>query len=420
MRTTKPITVASIKTMQKGDVIQDPILKGFGARRRSKTISFFVKTLIHRKQRWITIGSVPAWTPERARQRASEILRNIDTFAQENPPPSVASQQALTFEDAFEQFARSHGPHIKASTLAEYRRITNRVIVPYFKGKPLKDITRADCKALHTSLVAVPSAANHSRSIISLVYNWCVAEELIPAAMNPTTGIRKYKSDSRAQFLSHDDLKRLAQAMQESLKRDEVTRIQVSALLLLLFTGARRNEIFTLKRSYVDRSRMIAYLPDSKTGKKVLHLGPHAMAILDSIPEIEGNPYYLAGRLKDTCITEIKKPWDKIRTRAGLTNFRIHDFRHSFASFAADTGASAQAVGSLLGHASIDTTKLYIHIFNQQAQATSEQTGNAINAILASAMIAPPATTQPSANPTTHSDPLDHKAPRSASLTQAE
>lgn len=415
MNIIKPITNAAVKAMQPGDIIRDVALKGFGVRRRKATATFFIKTRIHRQQRWITIGSAPAWTADRARQRATEILRNVDTFAETNPPPSQANDNPVTFKEAFDLFAAAHSPHIKANTLAEYTRLTKRRITPYFKNTPLKDIKRADCTNLHRSLVMVPSAANHCLSVISLVYNWAIIENIIPDALNPTKGVRKYKQISRAQFLSRDDLPKLAAAMHESLRRGEVTRIQIASILLLLFTGARRNEIFTLKRSYVDKNRMIAHLPDSKTGKKVIHLGPHAMAVLDALPQIEGNPYYLAGRLPGRCITEIKKPWDKIRKRAGLTDFRLHDFRHSFASFAADAGASARTVGALLGHASIETTKLYIHIFNQQAQNTASQTGEAINAILSGAMLIPQTSTPPSASQPTGSDQPCHTSQGSSS-----
>lgn len=419
MNLIKSVTQSAIKTLEPGDTIRDTSLRGFGARRRKNTVTFFVKTRHRGKQRWITIGSHPAWSAERARQQASDILRNVDRHFEPTIDKDKSETAAITFKEAFDRFTAAHGPHIKPSTLREYTRITQRVIVPYFKNKPLKDFKRADCQALHQSLVMAPSAANHARGIISVVFNWAIVEELIPDALNPTKGVRKYKQISRAQFLSQDDLQRLAKALHEALLRNEASRIQVATILLLLFTGARRSEIFTLKRSYVDPHRMIAYLPDSKTGKKVLHLGPYAMSILDSIPEVEGNPYYMVGRKEGTCISEIKKPWDKIRKRAGLEGFRLHDFRHSFASFAADQGATARAVGALLGHASIETTKLYLHIFNQRAKTTSLQTGQAIDNILSGAMIlqtSPP----PSGNPATHSDPQDHTEQGSVSPNQAE
>ncbi|CFX30157.1 putative Integrase family protein [Candidatus Filomicrobium marinum] len=407
MNIIKSITQTTIKALGPGDTIRDTNLRGFGARRRKNTITFFVKTRYRGSQRWITIGSHPAWSADKARQRASDILRNVDKHFQRTVASPATADPYLTFKEAFDRFAVAHGPFIKPRTLKEYTRIANRVIVPYFKDKPLKDFKRADCSAFHQSLIMVPSAANHARALISLVFNWAIIEELIPEALNPTRGVRKYKEISRAQFLSQDDLKRLAKAMHEALLRNEASRIQVATILLLLFTGARRSEIFTLKRNYVDRHRMIAHLPDSKTGKKVLHLGPFAMSILDAIPEVDGNPYYMVGRKAGSCISEIKKPWDKIRKRAGLEGFRLHDFRHSFASFAGDQGASARAVGALLGHASIETTKLYLHIFNQRAKETSRQTGQAIDNILSGALIlqtSPP----PSGNQATHSDPQDH------------
>lgn len=407
MRTIRTITIAAINAMQPGQTIRDPMLKGFGVRYRNATISYFVHTEVNRRQRWYTIGTHGSpWTPDSARKRAKEIL--YETEHGREPFKDLTLADTTTFKEMFDRFAEHHGPHIKPSTLKEYKRLAARTIVPHFKGTPFSAITRADCLALQRKLVLTPSAANHTTSIIRLVFNWAAKEELIPEALNPCRKIRKFKERSRAQFLTVEDLEQLALSMREALSRGEATPIQVSTILLLLFTGARRSEIFTLKRSYVDQHRMIAHLPDSKTGAKVLHLGPHAMAVLDTIPEVAGNPYYLAGRFPGSCITEIKKPWDKIRKRAGLETFRLHDFRHSFASFAADTGASARAIGALLGHASIETTKIYMHLFNNRAKETASSAGHTISAIMTGA--SPPRLSSPVCVPqATHSDPQDHK-----------
>ena len=54
--------------------------------------------------------------------------------------------------------------------------------------------------------------------------------------------------------------------------------------------------------------------------------------------------------------------WDACRKRAGLPEFRIHDLRHSFASFLVNAGRSLYEVQQLLGHADIRTTSRYAHL----------------------------------------------------------
>jgi integrase len=64
-------------------------------------------------------------------------------------------------------------------------------------------------------------------------------------------------------------------------------------------------------------------------------------------------------------------PWDRIRQRAGLEDVRLHDLRHSFASFLVNGGVSLYIVQALLGHANARTTQRYAHLANDTlTQAT--------------------------------------------------
>ena len=60
--------------------------------------------------------------------------------------------------------------------------------------------------------------------------------------------------------------------------------------------------------------------------------------------------------------TDLKRPWTMITRQAGLEGLRIHDLRHSFASFGAGGGMGLPIVGKLLGHANATTTARYAHL----------------------------------------------------------
>lgn len=405
----KTISESSINALRSGQTIRDDKLKGFCARYRSKFITYFVHTRINGRMTFFKIGYHGSpWKPHEARTRAAEILRDIslgiDPRAIINDPDN-----ALSFEEIFERFIAAKQGHVVPRTIENYRQLARTHIIPYFKNRPMNSLSRADIIAFHTSIRHVPRAANHALVLLSGVFTWAQIEGLRKNLPNPCMKIKKYKSNHRARFLTIDDLRRLADALRWALSAAEATPTQVAAILAIMFTGARRNEIFSLKRSYVDRHRMIAHLPKSKTGRKVIPLNPHAMAILDGLPEVPGNPYYFVGRFEGTCITDIKRPWDKIRKRANLDKFRIHDLRHSFASFAADGGASALAVGEVLGHGSIETTKIYLHLFNNRARETSTTAASAIHAALTSA--------HADAASASHSGPQDRTSPLNDGLS---
>jgi integrase len=52
------------------------------------------------------------------------------------------------------------------------------------------------------------------------------------------------------------------------------------------------------------------------------------------------NPYVIYGTIEGAYLTDMQKPWRRIRKRAGLQDVRIHDLRHSFASYAVSQGMS--------------------------------------------------------------------------------
>ena len=99
----------------------------------------------------------------------------------------------------------------------------------------------------------------------------------------------------------------------------------------LLYTGARLMEIQTLKWEHVRGDRI--HLRDAKTGGRVVPLGPEARAVLSAIPRDEDNPWVIAGRLPGSHLTDQQRPWRRIRKRADLEDVRIHDLRHTCASW---------------------------------------------------------------------------------------
>ena len=83
-------------------------------------------------------------------------------------------------------------------------------------------------------------------------------------------------------------------------------------------TGARLREILTAKWSYLDFERGIMFLPDSKTGKKPIYLSAAALAVLDAIPRMNGNPYIIPGAVAGAPRHDLKRPWMQISKAAGL------------------------------------------------------------------------------------------------------
>ncbi len=119
------------------------------------------------------------------------------------------------------------------------------------------------------------------------------------------------------------------------------------ALRLLMLTGCRRNEIVELEWKNVDLAAGELRLPDSKTEARLIPLSPPAARVLEELPRIDGNHWVIPGMKPGCHLSDLNHYWDRVRERAKLTEVRVHDLRHSFASRALALGESLSMIGKL-------------------------------------------------------------------------
>ena len=125
----------------------------------------------------------------------------------------------------------------------------------------------------------------------------------------------------------------------------------------------------------IDFGRGLIFLTHSKTGAKPIFLNETAILVLRATPRVEGNPYVIIGALPGSHLVNLQKAWRRIRERASLNEMRLHDLRHSFASFAAAQGASLLMIGKLLGHTQAQTTQRYAHLVADPVRNVAENVG---------------------------------------------
>jgi integrase len=369
------IGVAIIKALPPNTTVWDTTLTGFCARRQGgPAVSYLFKMRVNGRIRWFTIGRHgQPWTPETARQRAHQIL--VDPSL--GNPPSPADVR--TFAKTAEKFIEIHGAKLKPRTREEQHRIFKLHLNPAFGDKDIGDITRADVETLHAKMQHIPRAANHAVAVLSSFMNWAELMGYRREYSNPCRRVKHYRLQPRERFLQRDELARLGAALTLAEQNQLESRYAIAALRLLLLTGARLSEILTLKWSYVDLSRQVLLLPDSKTGKKTIPLSPEACALLAELPRFANNPFVIVGSKPETHLVNLQKPWRAIRKIAGLDDVRIHDLRHTHASCAVAVGGSLPMIGKILGHRDAHTTQRYVHLNDDPLHQLVQSTGRAIS-----------------------------------------
>ena len=382
-RPTGRITMSVVKALEPGGVVHDAEMRGFGARRQQDAVSYFVRKRINGALQRITIGRHGSpWTPETARKEADKILRDIGGGGNPVERKRQARIRAGTVAELAEEFLRIHGTSIKPTTRAVYSFVLNKQILPVLGKRPLAEVTRSDIAKLHADLVDQPRTANHAVAVLSKFIGWSMEMGHMPKKENPAQGLKHYKETKRQRYLSQAELEALGRALAEGEADNTVNLFVAAAIRLLLLTGARMNEILTLKWDYVDLGRRRLFLPDSKTGEKAIALNSGSIEILQTLPRLTGNPYVIVGQRHGQHLVNLRLPWCDICRKAGLKNARIHDLRHSFASIAVGRGGSLPIIGKLLGHSQPQTTARYAHIADSPADALAEETGQSISSAM--------------------------------------
>ena len=155
----------------------------------------------------------------------------------------------------------------------------------------------------------------------------------------------------------------------------------MTAIRLLILTGACLDEILSLKWDYVDLERKILFLPDSKTGKKEIILTNATVKVLKDLPRIAGHTFVIVGHKQGQHLVNLRKHWVEMRNKIGLRVVRLHDLRHSFASTAIAAGVPIALIGKLLSHKNCKTTERYAHFGAILLRAASELVSQRIGLI---------------------------------------
>lgn len=360
----------------------DDALPGFGVRIRDRIHTTYI--LRYRTstgtQRKRTLGTHGVLTPVQARKLAMQWLADL----QQGRDPATArdsQRNAPTVEQLGERYMRDHArlykkPH---SIRADDHNLRLHIL-PHLGRLYVTAVARADILKFHRAMQHIPIAANRCVSLLSKMFNlaedwgWCEPR------MNPVWRIPRYPEQKKERYLTPDEFQRLGEVLQDAEQTKTVAPEVLAAIRLLIFTGCRRDEILKLRWDEVDLARRCLHLGDSKTGAKVVQLGAEACAILEHLPRTSA--YVIPGKDPTKPRYTIERPWHRIRQRAGIPDVRLHDLRHSFASFGVSLGMSLPLVGALLGHADAATTQRYAHLHNDPVREAVEHINTAIAAAM--------------------------------------
>ncbi len=375
----------------------DDDVKGLALRVTSSGAkSFYLVRWIESRAEWVRLGRYPAMTVEQARKAATKL--NGEIANGRNPADVKREKRAeMTLREAFNTYLNRYAIPHGLKTIPAMRDMFDLYMGKLPDGerkrhgrvrtKPdgavdwsnrkLSTIRREEVSKLHANLGQTCGAysANRMLELLRAIFNRLNKMGLI-SLENPAAGIEKFREQKRDRFLQADEIPRFFTALGEV--EGEATR---DALLLLLLTGARRNNVLAMRWEDLDLTlgRWRISSEHSKNGDVlVVPLTSAALKILERRQADVSGEYVFPSNSKTGHITPPKGAWQRLLKRANLTGVRLHDLRRSLASWMVIEGASLVVTGGALGHKDPQSTAVYARLSVDPVKHAMEKAQSAI------------------------------------------
>jgi integrase/recombinase XerD len=289
------------------------------------------------------------------------IQKKLDLEVDDIPVLKRVSKRAIGYHDPaykkcpIEMVDSLKNRRYSESTIKQYTSMFEEFI-NFHNNIPIEELSNAHIKEFINYLVQVrrvsPSYQNVSVNAIKFYYEKILGQ--------PRTYIeydRPRKEKHLPEVISRDDVISMISS---------ITNLKHKFILVLLYsTGLRRGELLNLKTADIDCKNMQIWVRGGK-GKKdrYVQLGKNTLKVLDEYIKLY-NPqeYLIEGRGDQYSVSSMIEIIKNAARKAGVSK-RItpHKFRHSYATHLLEDGVDIRFIQELLGHGSIKTTQIYLHV----------------------------------------------------------
>ena len=368
--------------------VRDLNLKGFLIRvHPSGGMSYICQ---YKRGRRVNLGKVGVITAAQAREKAMEVLSNINQGIEPTVQKGINKPKTLQefIEKEYKPWVLSH--HKRGEeTLATLTRCFNKLF-----PKPLTEITTSiieqwRIKRLNDGISNVTINRNIAtlKSVMTKVTEWGFLKENVLKNVK----LSKLDRSPKVRYLSLDEESRLRQALlnrELQLKQErksankwreergyplfpecaeeEICDYLMPMILLSINTGLRQGELFNLSWDMVNlsegslilsggitKNNSSRYIPLNDEANNIMHQLYKKSALKEGLvfPSKNNQPF-----------NNVNRSWSSVLKKANITQFRWHDLRHHFASKLVMVGIDLNTVRELLGHADIKMTLRYAHL----------------------------------------------------------
>lgn len=270
----------------------------------------------------------------------------------------------MTFENLFNEYIEIFKDiHSGAETVNKNNRF-NSHIKPVIGSMDIENIKFKDCQTIVNNVIKIkelsPKTAKNINAVVQTVFNYAIRNEY--TEKNPANYVIIPKFDNKYNIdLNVTQIKNLVQNILSF--DDETYRL----IFIFALHGRRKSEILKMQYYQLDLDSNIYTIPPqkNKSRKYDYHemtplLASELHSYLKQKENIKEKDYLFINENTNTCLKDVRRPFNKLKELAGISKMRFHDFRHLLGTESIKKGVPIEHISQALGHSSIEVTQRYI------------------------------------------------------------
>lgn len=311
-------------------------------------------------------------TQSEAKKAEAELIFNASLENPDNP----------TFTELAQEYLEWYKQRRKTSSYRKIESVVRIRLLPYLKNKRIQDITRRDVMKLQNELLSKyeVNSAKRTHTVLSSILNYAIKMEYLTRNVAREVGNIEARQDKRMEYWTLDEFKKFIQHVDDLMYK--------AFFMCLFFGGFRKGELLAITwkdvnfddntidiNKTVSRNKITS--PKNESSNRVIKMPNHTMNLLRQL-KLKRKPkpdHFVFGEFYDHIAeTTLDRRYDEYIKKSKVKRIRIHDFRHSHASYLINNGYDIQIVSKRLGHSNVSTTlDIYAHLYpNKEDDAIAQ------------------------------------------------
>lgn len=287
--------------------------------------------------------------------------------------------QNITFIELYNVYLRSKTMNLKPQSIRSLKSRFNNHILPFFKDFHIYDISINDYLDWKEKIISLNFSYKYNSNLhgaLVSIFNFAIDNYNLPKNVAVSGGnFSKYNYLPNVNFWTYDEFSQFISVVDD--------KVYYCLFNVLFYTGARIGELLALKwhdfkNDYIDINKTLAkcksnnqYVittPKTKTSIRTIKLDLNTIKLLNDLKHYYSSfsnyndDFYIFGGAFPLSHTTVGRKKDEYCSIAHVKKIRIHDFRHSHASFLLSNNVPISVISKRLGHKDINTTmSVYSH-----------------------------------------------------------